>query len=209
MKSKWFGLFLLVNIFLIPCLALSVEIEPKVMYSIMQVRDNGDMHKNNMVGLGLSLTGGKKYYWEVTPEIWSATQNGFETAAAGYSVFSQVGYRLHYGKLEVIPVIGPYTGRWERGGNAKFSNSWTYINYLDAAYGVDLNYKLVYAKLNLIHPLVYQSNVNVSIWQDPREYLEAGIRINNLSIGLLRRTWGFQKIDNNLYMHGIQVGYRF
>lgn len=189
--------------------AQSMEVEPQVKYSIMQVRDNGDMHKNNMVGLGLRMTGGKEYFWEVSPEVWSSTQSGYETASTGYGVFSQVGYRFHYGKLEIIPVVGPYVGRWERGGNAKFSNSWTYVNYLDAAYGVNLNYKWAYAKLDLISPFVHQSNVRTSIWQEPREYAEVGIRLQNWTFGIFRRTYDFEKIDNNLYMHGIQAGYIF
>lgn len=208
-SGKWFGIGLVVGLLLMPCMAMSAEVEPQVKYSIMQVRDNGDMHKNNMTGLGLSLTGGKKFYWEVAPEVWSATQEGFETASTGYSVFSQVGYRIHYGKLEVIPVVGPYIGRWERGGNSKFSNSWTYIDYVNIAYGVNLNYKWAYAKLDLIQPMVYKSNVNVSVYQEPREYLEVGIKTKGFTVGIFRRTWDFEKIDNNLYMHGIQIGYKF
>jgi hypothetical protein len=209
MKSKWFGLCLIVGL-LMPCVVMAMETEFQMKSAWMQVRDNGDMQGNRfMTGIGLSLTGGKDFYWNISPELWTTGTNDYESISGGYGLFSQVGYRLHYGKLEIIPVVGPYVGRWERGGNAKFPNSWTYINYVDVAYGVNLNYKWTYAKLDLINPLVHQSNVRTSVWQEPREYVEVGVKLKNWSFGVFRRTYDFEKIDNNMFMHGFQLGYKY
>jgi hypothetical protein len=187
-----------------------METELQLKYGVSKVRDHGDMQGNNsMFGIGVSFKGGDKIYWEVSPELWKSNSYDFESTNNGYSLLSKIGYRFHYGELEIIPVIGPYIGRWERGGNAKFPNSWTYVNYVNANYGVDLNYKWFYGKFEFLQPVYYNSNGRSYTIQEPRENLEVGIRIDNWSVGIFGRTFPFEKIDNNIFMQGILVGYKF
>ena len=105
--------------------------------------------------------------------------------------------------------MGTYLTRFERGGNPKFQNSWTYLDSIDIPAGLNLKYKPFYAKLYLLWPLVKHSNtMNVSRINAPHEMVELGVEYCKFTFGLFRRKIDSDVMQQDIYLQGLVIGYK-
>src|SRR4030042_2281344 len=135
---RWFRALLII---LCLCCVLSawsaangMEIEPKLILGSVHLNEHRIKEGNKfMRGVSITFSGGDKVYWSLTPEIWKMGEpldEDTEIPEMGYSLHSQVGYRLMKSKnSEVTHVIGLNIGKLERDGqNPKWIDSriWGY-----------------------------------------------------------------------------------
>jgi hypothetical protein len=228
---RWIGTFLVILCLLCVLAAWSVangmEVEPKLIIGSVHLQEHGVKEGNKfMNGISVTFSGGDKVYWSVTPEIWKMGEpldEDTEIPNMGYSLHSQVGYRLMKTKnLEVTPVVGLNIGKLERDGqNPKWIDSklwgytsWTHLTYVFPTTGVNLKYKFLYGKFNLIWPVYWEGDTNSASSgkiqpHEPHLFLETGVIFGNFSVGAFYRKMSFDQLESNTYLSGGLVGYKF
>jgi hypothetical protein len=207
--------------------AHGMDIEPKIMIGSVHLDEHGVREGNKfMTGASITFSGGDKIYWSLTPEIWKTLESRDEDTEIpnlGYSLYSQVGYRIVKTRdFELTPVIGLNIGRIERGEqNSKWVDpeqwkysSWTHLTYVFPTFGVNLKYKFLYGKLNLIWPVYWSGDTsNQSSGKikphEPHAFVEIGVTHQDVSVGVFRRKMSFDQLESNTYISGVLIGYKF
>jgi len=230
-SHNWFGVFFIILtllcIFAAWSAANGMEVEPKLIIGSVHLQEHGVKEGNkSIVGTSLTFSGGDKIYWSLTPEIWKMSEpleEDPEIPNLGYSLHSQVGYRVVKSKdWEVTPVVGLNIGKIERDRqNSKWIgpkswgySSWTYLEYAFPTTGINLNYKFLYGKFNLIWPVYWDGDTdNASSGKiqphEPHLFLEAGVIFGNFSVGAFYRKMSFDQLESNTYLSGGLIGYKF
>jgi len=194
--------------------AFAFEIEPQVKLTSINFEERGISEGNKfMTGVAFSVSGGDNWQWSVTPELWQMAEPADEDPEIpdqGVIINAQLGRKFTLLGIDVVPVAGVYAGRWERQGNDKYKGSWTYANFADVPFGVNLKSGIFYAKLNLLLPVFVQTDY-VTSWaiKGPHEMLEVGIEYQGLTANVFRRRIGFDQLDSDIYLTGVGFGFKF